>query len=147
MQFIRRHLGHISVLAAVFLTVLLATVVAESQYYKSELTPPPADPGLPASDSPSDSLLLPARVMPTVPRGYEDYTPGEYPADLRTPSNIKTEAVYDPESHMYVLRTTVGDREIVTPYMMTAEEYTQMMMRKDMYGYFKEKNAESYEKK
>jgi gliding motility-related protein len=135
------------ILAAVFFTVLLVTVFARPQYYKSELLPPPSGPDNSATYIPSDSILLPARVQPTVPRGYEDYLGGEYAADLRTPSNIKTEAVYDPESRMYVLRTTVGDREIVTPYMLTAEEYNNLMMRKDMYGYFKTKNSESYEQK
>jgi cell surface protein SprA len=46
-----------------------------------------------------------------------------------------------------MLRTTVGDREIVTPYMMSAEEYNEVMMRKDLFGYFKSKNAENYEQK
>lgn len=147
MQFLRRHLGQTVILAAVFFTVLLVTVFARPQYYKSELLPPPSGPDNSATYIPSDSILLPARVQPTVPRGYEDYIGGEYAADLRTPSNIKTEAVYDPESRMYVLRTTVGDREIVTPYMLTAEEYNNLMMRKDMYGYFKTKNSESYEQK
>ncbi len=147
MQFLRRHLGQTVILAAVFFTVLLVTVFARPQYYKSELLPPPSGPDNSATYIPSDSILLPARVQPTVPRGYEDYLGGEYAADLRTPSNIKTEAVYDPESRMYVLRTTVGDREIVTPYMLTAEEYNNLMMRKDMYGYFKTKNSESYEQK
>lgn len=147
MQFLRRHLGQTAILAAVFFTVLLVTVFARPQYYKSELLPPPSGPDNSATYIPSDSILLPARVQPTVPRGYEDYIGGEYAADLRTPSNIKTEAVYDPESRMYVLRTTVGDREIVTPYMLTAEEYNNLMMRKDMYGYFKTKNSESYEQK
>lgn len=147
MQFLRRHLGQAVILAAVFFTVLLVTVFARPQYYKSELLPPPSGPDNSATYIPSDSILLPARVQPTVPRGYEDYIGGEYAADLRTPSNIKTEAVYDPESRMYVLRTTVGDREIVTPYMLTAEEYNNLMMRKDMYGYFKTKNSESYEQK
>ena len=135
--------------AAVFTTVLLVTLLARPQYYKSELAPPPPSaPDYPSPTyQPGDSVVLPARVQPTIPESYEDYLPSEYAADLRTPSNIKTEAVYDPEAGVYVLHTTVGGKDIVTPYMMTAEEYNNMVMRKDMFGYFKERNADSYEKK
>ena len=104
-----------SILAAVFVSVLLVTVLARPQYYKSELNPPP--PSEPESPTymPADTLELPARVQPTIPSTADDYLgKNEYAADLRTPSNIKTEAVYDPESGMYVLRTLIGDREIVT---------------------------------
>lgn len=86
-------------------------------------------------------------VRPTVPRDFEDYNNPEYPADLRDPSNIHTEVVYDPQEGMYVFRTLVGDREIVTPYMMTPEEYAQLQMRRDMFGYFNTRNAETFEKK
>lgn len=137
-----------SILAAVFVSVLLVTVLASPQYYKSELNPPP--PSEPESPTymPADTLELPARVQPTIPSDADDYLgKNEYAADLRTPSNIKTEAVYDPESGMYVLRTLIGDREIVTPYMMTAEEYNNMMMRRDLFGYFSERNRETFEKK
>ncbi len=135
--------SRIFVLVAVFVSVLLITILASPQYYKSELKPPP--PSEPESPTyiPADTLEIPARVQPTVPVTAEDYLgEKEYAADLRTPSNIKTEAVYDPASGMYVIRTLVGDREIVTPYMMTAEEYNNMMMRRDLFGYFTEKNLE-----
>lgn len=132
--------------AAALLTVLPLSVLAFPQYYKSELPPPP--PPIESSTyQPADSLELPSRVQPTVPRGYDDYNNPEYPADLRTPSNIKTEVVYDPSIGMYVFHTKLGDRDIVTPYMMTGEEYSNLEMRRDMYAYFNSRNAESYEKK
>lgn len=134
---------------AVALIVLLVTVIARPQYYKSELNPPPpAEFNSTPIGEWSDSVELPARVQPTIPRGYEEVTnPGEYAADLRTPSNIKTEAIYDPELGKYVLHTTLGDKDITTPYIMSAEEFNNLQMRKDMYSYFRERNAESYEKK
>ena len=149
MRIKRNNIAKICVSAAVFTTVLLVTLLARPQYYKSELAPPPPSaPDYPSpAYQPGDSVVLPARVQPTIPESYEDYLPSEYAADLRTPSNIKTEAVYDPEAGVYVLHTTVGGKDIVTPYMMTAEEYNNMVMRKDMFGYFKERNADSYEKK
>lgn len=70
--------------------------------------------------------------------------PGEFPADLRTPSNIVTEAVYDPGLGMFVIHTKLGDKDIVTPYLVTPEEYSKMMMRQDMMDYFKQRNSESY---
>ena len=147
----RISVGKIATLVAVFVSVLLVTLFARPQYYQSKLTPPPVNPE-PRYETPSyqpaDSVVIPAAVMPTVPTTADDYFGRkEYPADLRNPSNIKTEAVFDPSTGMYVIRTLVGDREIVTPYMMTAEEYNNMMMRRDMFGYFNEKNSDSYEKK
>ena len=71
----------------------------------------------------------------------------EYPADLRTPSNIITEAVYDPALGMFVIHTKLGDKDITTPFLITPEEYSKLMMRQDMRGYFKQRNSESYEKK
>ncbi len=135
---------------AVLITVLPFGIIALPQYYKSELAPPPSTPEQNVQTptyTPSDSALLPARVQPTVPRGFEDYDNPEYPADLRNPDNIKTEVVFDPESGMYVFRTLVGDMDVVTPYMMTPEQYGNLMMRKDMYDYFNQRNSESYEKK
>lgn len=131
---------------AVLIPTLLLSLISYSQYYKSELAPPPAP--VPSNAVSSDSISLMSGVRPTVPRSMEDATvDGEYAADLRTPGNIKTEVVYSPEDGMYLLHTKLGDQDIVTPYMMTPKEYNEMMMRKDMYGYFKEKNAESFEKK
>lgn len=140
------------ILMVVLITALPFGIIAWPQYYKSELKPPPPPPenyplGGSPEFTPADSVELPARVQPTVPRGYEDYNNPEYPADLRNPSNIKTEVVYDPAEGMYVFKTLVGDREIVTPYMMSAEEYDNMMMRRDMFSYFNSRNSETFEKK
>lgn len=140
------------ILMVVLITALPFGIIAWPQYYKSELKPPPPPPenyplGGSPEFTPGDSVELPARVQPTVPRGYEDYNNPEYPADLRNPSNIKTEVVYDPAEGMYVFKTLVGDREIVTPYMMSAEEYDNMMMRRDMFSYFNSRNSETFEKK
>ena len=140
--------NRVLILVTVFISVLLATVLARPQYYKSELKPPPPSDPVSSISSSSDSLGLQSRVRPTVPVSAEDYTgEKEYAADLRDPANIKTEPVYDPASGMYVIHTTVGDRDIVTPYMMTAEEYNKAAMRKDLFGYFSERNRETFEKK
>ncbi len=72
---------------------------------------------------------------------------GEYPADLRTPSNITTDAVYDPELGMYVVRTRIGETEISTPFLLTPEQYAQVQFRRDMFGYFKQQNSQNFENK
>ncbi len=127
---------------------LVATIVSIGQYRKTEIAPPP--PPLPEyldGTNIPDSVILPSPVQTTLPQSYEDYLGREYVADLSTPSNIKTEVVYDPAAGMYVLHTKLGDRDIITPYMMTAEEYNNMLTRKEMFGYFQQRNAESFENK
>lgn len=137
-----------SILAIIFVTVLLCTVIGNTQYYKSQLQPPPPSDSVISSVSGNDSSAMLSPVQPTVPVSADDYLGNkEYAADLRDPSNIKTEAVYDPATGMYVLRTRLGDKDIVTPYMMTPEEYNDMMTRRDMFSYFNQRNADSYEKK
>ena len=140
------------VLTVVLMTVLPFGIIAWPQYYKSQLKPPPPPPqdtpGTPVSAPEGrDSAGMLSPVHPTIPRGFEDYDNPEYPADLRTPENVKTEVVYDPASGMYVFRTLVGDNEIVTPYMMTPEQYANVLMRQDMFSYFNSRNAETFEKK
>ena len=113
---------NITLLFAVFFSTLLLSLVAHSQ-------------------QPS--------VKKTIPE-ISDQNPmkeGEHPIDLRTPSNITTEAVYDPELGMYVVHTKIGDKDIITPFLVTPREYANMMMRQDMMGYFKQKNSENFEQK
>lgn len=132
------------------LGVLLATFVCYPQYYKSELTPPPPPPqssgNISGTEIP-DSIIMPSPVSPTLPYYYEDYVGKEYAADLKDPSNIKTEAVYDPTTGLYVIHTKVGDRDIITPYMMSAKEYNELATRREMLAYFHQRNAETFEQK
>ena len=122
--------------------------VTTGQYRKSELAPPP--PSVPEylddTEIP-DSVFLPSPVQTTLPRTYEDYIGREYAADLSNPSNITMEPVYDPETGMYVLHTKVGDQDIITPYMMTAEEYHRAVSRNEMFNYFQSRNTEGFENK
>ena len=108
--------------------------------------PPPPTPYLDGTAVP-DSIMLMSPVQTTVPQGYADYAGREFVADLRNPQNITTEAEYDLATGMYWIRTKLGDREIVTPYMMTAEQYHELTNRREMFDYFQEKNSEIFEKK
>ncbi len=146
MIFGKKTVTHISRWMSVSLMTLAVSVLCVAQY-KREILPPPPPPTEEsvAGASGTDSAVMRSAVRRTLPTSYEDYAGREYAADLSTPSNIKTEAVYDPELGMYVLRTRVGDREVVTPYMMTPEEYGKILTRRDMYGYFRSRNAEIFE--
>ncbi|MDE6803771.1 MAG: hypothetical protein K2J29_03970, partial [Muribaculaceae bacterium] len=141
--------NHVRVVTLATLVLPVAWGMSVGQYRKSEIQAPPPPPEseyLPGTHIP-DSIVLPAPVSPTLPRGLEDYAGREYAADLRDPSNIKTEAVYDPATGMFVIHTRLGDRDIVTPYMMTAADYNAMVTRREMFGYFHDKNSETFENK
>lgn len=135
-------------LTASVLTVVMANPQTTSRSGGKELPPPPSDPPVSYSTPDAeDSITMPAPVQPTLPREYADYAGGEYAADLRDPSNIKTEAVFDPQTGLYVIHTKVGDMDVVTPYQMTADQYNSLTIRRDMTDYFQSRNAESFEQK
>lgn len=133
-----------TMLVASFLTVVLA----EPQYVSTpSLNPPPTNPPvqyLQGTHIP-DSIVLPSPVQTTLPTDYENYLGREYAADLRTPSNIKTEAIYDPATGMYVIHTKVGDYDLVTPYQMSAADYNRVVVRQDMMDYYRQRNAEAFQ--
>ena len=137
-------------MVAAFSVMSLLTVLAYPQYRKSEMAPPPPPPMSAPQGSAADSAAAPtlaSPVSPTIPQSYEDYAGTEHPADLKNPSNIKTETVFDPETGMYVLRTKLGEREIITPYMMTAQEYNKMLTHREMFQYFQQQNSENFKNK
>ncbi len=123
--------------------LLLVSVISIAQYRKSELDPPPPapEPEYVQGTVIPDSILMPSPVSPTMPRGYNALLDDEYAADLSDPSNIKTEAIYDPESGMYVIHTRLGDRDLVTPMIMTPDDYNDYANRQALYDYFRERNA------
>ncbi len=123
--------------------LLLVSVISIAQYRKSELDPPPPapEPEYVQGTVIPDSILMPSPVSPTMPRGYNARLDDEYAADLSDPSNIKTEAIYDPESGMYVIHTRLGDRDLVTPMIMTPDDYNDYANRQALYDYFRERNA------
>ncbi len=60
--------------------------------------------------------------------------------DLTTPSNIRTQAEYDPETGFYVVRTKVGDFDVATPFMLTPAQYNNWQLRRSMQQYYRERN-------
>ena len=117
-----------------------------AQYVTSTLPPPPPPPDLrpSAQHMLTPKLDLHYDVKPTIPQNYTDVQgTGEYAADLKTPSNITSEVEYDPETGCYVVHTRLGDHDIVTPYIMSADEFSNMDFRRSMMEYYRQKNAES----
>ena len=128
---------------------------AIAQYVTSTLAPPPPPPTRPTTRSQRramqqqrDSVDLLFPVQPTVPGNYDDVQgTGEYVTDLKTPSNITTEAEYDYATGCYIIRTKLGDNDIVTPFILSPDEYNNMVMRQSMMEYYRKKDAESAEEK
>ncbi len=125
------------VLAALAVLIPLLT---SGQYYKPEITPPPPagypDPLVMAADS----IMMPFGAQQTVPQTYEDLMRDEVAYDLSTPSNIRTEAEYDPATGCYVVRTRMGDYDIATPFMLSARQYNDWQLRRSMQEYYRERN-------
>ncbi|MDD7603627.1 MAG: cell surface protein SprA, partial [Candidatus Limisoma sp.] len=107
--------------------------------------PPPLSAQTP---QPADSSRLHYKVKNTVPTSYDEVLSNEKnPIDLRDPSNVKSEAEYDPTTGCYVVRTRIGEREIVTPFILSADEYNSKEIRESMMEYYRKKNSELYENK
>ena len=117
-----------------------------AQYVTSTLPPPPPPPDTrPSAQSlATPQLDLHYNVKPTLPQSYSDIQGvGEYAADLKDPSNITSVVEFDPETGCYVIHTRLGDNDIITPYIMSADEYSNNDFRRSMMEYYRQKNAES----
>lgn len=118
--------GIISRFAARFLLpaliVTVAIVVSPAQYRRQTIPPPP---------------------QPGITRMERQGIDGEG----RQPSNITTEIIYDPATSMYYIHTRLGDKDLLVPYMLSADEYSRMSTRRDMADWFRRRNAMSLTEK
>ena len=119
---------------------------AFAQYKTSTLPPPPPVPDS-RTEANSDSSTTRYRVQNTVPASYDELREGEHAVDLKTPSNITTQAEYDYETGCYVIRTKLGDNEIATPFMLSSDEYNNLVLTQSMQSYYRQKNAETAQAK
>ncbi|MDD4990688.1 MAG: cell surface protein SprA [Paludibacter sp.] len=71
---------------------------------------------------------------------YEDIE-AKYPMDAPNPKNVKSMVEYDAKTGNYILRTFVGENEIASPFLMTAQEYRNYSGKLDLQRYWKEKNG------
>ncbi|MBR3765976.1 MAG: cell surface protein SprA, partial [Muribaculaceae bacterium] len=138
--------------------LLLSTSLfyATAQYYKSELkAPSPSQTVAPKDDNSSKKQSnddqnqgLHYPIKQAAPQSYEELlNPQETPIDLKQPKNIESHAEYDPITRTYVIRTKVGDREIVTPFVLSEKQYNDWQTREAMQEYYRQRNAEALEEK
>ena len=92
-----------------------------------------------------DTLPAPFRVAKTAPEEYEDMLRVSS-ADLRTPENVKTTIEYDIRTGYYVVHTRLGGHDILTPIVLTAEEYLDYSFQQSVQAYYRQKNEEEFQK-
>lgn len=124
-------------------------VVAQTQTTTAEkkFTPPPTVPPEKGNKVPKDSFDLPYGAHDKVSDAYNQLQFVQPPTDLKTPSNITTTAEFDPETGHYVVRTKLGENDILTPFILSPDEYNNIALRQSMQEYYRQKNNESIEKK
>ncbi len=61
---------------------------------------------------------------------------------LKQPDNLTTTVDYQPETGYYVMHTKVGDLDITTPYLMSAEEYKDYTEKQFIHQYWQQKISE-----
>ncbi len=109
--------------------------------------PPPARPDGVTNRWTKDSMNLRFDVTDKLSQSYSDLQFVQSPTDLKNPSNLTTTAEFDYETGHYVIHTKVGDNDIMTPFLLTPEEYENIALRQSMQEYYRQKNSESAEQK
>ena len=88
----------------------------------------------------SDSIAPRYSVRKTVPFTLKDLSLP--PADLKSPTNLRTEAEYDAKTDKYLIRTKLGNTDIGVPLLLTPEEYLDWTLQQSMQAYYRQKNGE-----
>lgn len=90
---------------------------------------------------------IPARfpISQIVPQDADDLT--RNPLDLRTPSNIITDTVYNHQDSTYQFSTRLGEEGSVmgVPILMKQSEYSRWHLTQSMMRYFRDKNQKEFE--
>lgn len=84
-------------------------------------------------------------VAKTVPENYKDLNK-KSPMDLRDPENVKTFVEYDINTGRYIVRTRLGEKDLITPINLSPEEYQDYSMQKSIQSYYRQKNEEEFQK-
>lgn len=132
----------VGIMSAVLVAGAVAVMpfIVTGQYQGRSITPPPPAAYPPSLVEAADSIMMPFPIQQTVPQNYEALMADELAYDLTTPSNIRTQAEYDPETGFYVVRTKVGDFDVATPFMLTPAQYNNWQLRRSMQQYYRERN-------
>lgn len=130
-------------------SVLLFSGLALYSYaqYRTPQVNPPAPVPPPQPLAVGDTIEMPFGVRPTFPPDYDRLAEDEFAADLTTPSNITTQAEFDPMTGCYIIRTKVGEFDVATPFMLSPEQYNDMELRRSMQEYYRQRNRELFENK
>ena len=123
-------------------------IVAQSQNFESKVTPPPVVPdSKKTTKSTQDTLNLPYKVNDKLTNSYGNLQLVESPTDIKNPANITTTTEFDPATGNYVVHTRLGDNDIVTPFILSPDEYNNVALRQSMQEYYRQKNAEYMQEK
>ena len=132
----KRYLKKKYILSIAFICGILAfsayNFFAFAQYNSSKLMPPPPVPSQEAKEAANDSSTTRYRIKSTIPGNYNGLEQRETPIDLKSPTNITSQAEYDYETGCYVIRTKIGDKDISTPFMLSPDEYNNLVLRQSM---------------
>ena len=83
-------------------------------------------------------------VSETTPADIDDLQ--QRPLDLKQPTNIVTDTVYNEKEGTYRLNTRLGENTLLTaPILLTPEEYAKWQERSTMNRFFRKKNYEAWE--
>ena len=119
---------------------------ALAQNVSPDFTPPAPVISATPPNSSSDSIITQFPVRPLIPQTYEQLMEQELATDLDIPSNISTTAEFDPQLGCYVIRTRLGESDIVTPFYLTPQQYNNWQTRRQMQDYFRLRNSEALTK-
>lgn len=95
----------------------------------------------------TDSIPAPKAVhslKPIAANSHEDLDK-QAPIDLKQPENLSTTIEYNTKTGFYTVKTRVGEMEISTPFTLSADEYSDISLKKSMNDYWRKKNAEAAE--
>jgi len=113
-----------------------------NEFPAAELLPPEPPQDVIAKDT--ASLTFP--VAKIAPENYEDLQQ-IHPIDLKTPDNFNSNFQYNPLTNQYELRSKIGDADLLTPLVLTPEEYFKYSLQKSMNAYYQNKYEEEFLKK
>ncbi|MDR0872784.1 MAG: cell surface protein SprA [Prevotellaceae bacterium] len=133
-------LGCAAAFAGYAMPFVAGNFTENSQMQTQTQTAADNDTVVPNENAKKDTVAVSVRPLQMV--DYQDLEK-EYPFDLRTPDNVTTEVEFDYDNGNYIIHTKIGEEEIGTPVVMSADEYKEYSLQKDMQKYWREKNAEA----
>ena len=119
------------------ISLLISGIVAFSAYAQKVATDYIVSPKEKEEKMKSDSTELRFPIKKEVVT-YDDFKQ-KTPADLEDPSNVTKDVIYDPNSGYYIYRTRIGDMDIVTPFVLSEDEYRAHSLQESMNSYWAEK--------